>query len=171
MEGFSITIIMLCLFMNPEQAEAKSGDFLLRLTKDLNMNSFPIVKLTNDKETKALLIKQRSSSGILTKIIQENKNKFHDGLIIFTENISDYKVYAMIKQKKKGLVIFKDYATLHYSKNYFKFNIDQEIYLYEENSGRLFETYEINSKQILQELGHFNASTADIFWKPAVVQR
>ena len=161
-------LISFLLFVASVCVGEKSNNLIV-LSDVLNIRYLAITKEATGKEKLVILIRESSHNDIYSKIIAKSfKNDNIDTAIVLRGN--DCKSLD-ISDMKKGVFIFQNHQALQVKARTFNFKIDQEIYLYEEEQGGLFEVYEVNAVKIFRKLGHFNTSHQQSFWNYGIRQR
>ena len=88
--------------------------------------------------------------------------------------ISSYKDYIdtikLGKRMQKGIVIFNDTDTFEITSGKLTFRIDQEIYLYDENTSEVYEVYDINNVKTENKLGVLK-NTNHFVWSKDINQK
>ena len=142
----------------------------MALTDALFLRQFSIFDLSENTKTQVKLIKEASHHDLLTKVEESQAKINYESLIIWNETFSNDNFNMASRKMEKGLMIFKDHSSLKAAIKNLKFNIGQEVYLYEATSKEVHEMYEVNDYKIVQTLGHFNESSGNMEWKNNIEQ-
>ena len=151
-------LIVVCISNQAKTLQINSS--LIELTELLHLKHFSINSNPEvSRKSLANLIKWSSDFGKFTKTKLSHSNIDVDSVLLWDENNANIsKVNEAVINLKKGIIIFKDVTSLKQAAKSLKLLINQEIYLYEQASGELHETYEINGKTIFQMIGVFHMS-------------
>ena len=156
-----------------QEVGATFENHLLLLKKFFDSRQLIVMKFAEEYEKQMKLMRFLSQSGVFAKIEEDFENQeFNDELvIIFNDNIYQNDFHNSVSYIKKGLVIFKHNSILDQVGKNFNLRIDQELYLFDENNGNLYETYSINNVEKMQKLGYFNSSRKNFAWEPGMTQK
>ena len=80
-----------------------------------------------------------------------NENVFV--IFFFKEHDSNVVMSKLSKNIQKGIIIFNDTRILETTSRRLKFEIDQEVYLFDGKTSEVYEFYEINNVKIKNKLG------------------
>ena len=80
-----------------------------------------------------------------------NENVFV--IFFFKEHDSNVVMSKLSKNIQKGIIIFNDTRILEITSRRLKFEIDQEVYLFDGKTSEVYEVYEINNVKIKNKLG------------------
>ena len=161
MSNYKILIYILIIAYISNQAKTlQINSRLISLTELLHLKHFSVNSNSEiNKKSLTNLIKWSSDCGKFTKIKLSQSDIDADSMLLWDENnVNISKVNEAARNFMKGLIIFKDLSSLKQAAKSLKFLINQEIYLYEQASGELHETYEINRKTIFRMIGVFHMS-------------
>ena len=137
--------------------DANFNDNLLSLAQLLDLKQITIINRM-DKEIK--LMKHFSRHGIATSV----KNYHEHDLIMLIDDINSGDIQNAVKTMKKGLLVFKNFQAIEEVMDILKCHINHQVYLYDLNSNKLHETYEINGMKIFNTLGHFDEMNRQFIW-------
>ena len=149
MSNYKILIYILIIAYISNQAKTlQINSRLISLTELLHLKHFSVNSNSEiNKKSLTNLIKWSSDCGKFTKIKLSQSDIDADSMLLWDENnVNISKVNEAARNFMKGLIIFKDLSSLKQAAKSLKLLINQEIYLYEQASGELHETYEINRK-------------------------
>ena len=149
MSNYKILIYILIIAYISNQAKTlQINSRLISLTELLHLKHFSVNSNSEiNKKSLTNLIKWSSDCGKFTKIKLSQSDIDADSIFLWDENkVNVSKVNEAARNFMKGLIIFKDLSSLKQAAKSLKLLINQEIYLYEQASGELHETYEINRK-------------------------
>ena len=161
MSNYTILIYILIIAYISNQAKTfKINSRLISLTELLHLKHFSVNSNSEiNKKSLTNLIKWSSDCGKFTKIKLSQSDIDADSMLLWDENnVNISKVNEAVINLKKGIIIFKDLTSLKQTSKSLKFLINQEVYLYEQASGEVYETYEINGKMIFRMIGVFHMS-------------
>ena len=161
MSNYKILIYILIIAYISNQAKTlQINSRLISLTELLYLKHFSVNSNSEiNKKSLTNLIKWSSDCGKFTKIKLSQIDIDADSIFLWDENnVNISKVNEAVINLKKGIIIFKDLSSLKQAAKSLRFLINQEIYLYEQASNELYETYEINGKKIFRMLGVFHMS-------------
>ena len=143
--------------MVSSMVNADFNNHLLSLAQLLDLKQITIINRM-DKEIK--LMKHFSRHGIATSV----KNYHEHDLIMLIDDINSGDIQNAVKTMKKGLLVFKNFQAIKEVMDILKCHINHQVYLYDLNSNKLHETYEINGMKIFNTLGHFDEMNRQFIW-------
>ena len=162
-----LVLILLCENIEIFAVQMKYSNIdigVVLLLNELQMQHPTI--LTSTKNTN--LIRKLFSEDNFVKAI-ENVNpelsKSYQNPIIFVDGILSLQdLQSLLNDLKLALLIFQNNGPFDDAYQFLEIKIDQNIYFYKTASQELFESYQINNRDIKQKLGYIDQVTKIIVW-------